>query len=177
MRGCAFVLLSGSRETASLGEGSGNWLTGERGSRHTCHSPAITTVLQCLNRLKVPSVALYVVELPFSGGFESLPLRHTVWVAEKSGYITSRITENRRNSAGLAFKPHRRKCPVEPRGQVFRLFSGGHTWLRVHKSGSRDETDGMGGHLCAGTCRGSGLFACAATSLTRRGSLLRACPQ
>jgi hypothetical protein len=44
----------------------------------TCRSPAITTVLQCLNRLKAPSVALYVVGLPFNGGFESLPLRQQV---------------------------------------------------------------------------------------------------
>jgi hypothetical protein len=55
--------------------------------------------------------------------FESQSLRHTVWVAEKSGCITARIAENRRNFAGLAFKPYRRKCPVEARGQVFWRFS------------------------------------------------------
>jgi hypothetical protein len=48
----------------------------------TCRSPAITTVLQSLNRLKVPSVALYVVGLPFNGGFESLPLRHSLMCQE-----------------------------------------------------------------------------------------------
>src|SRR4029077_967492 len=50
--------------------------------------------------------------------FESLSLRHTVWVAEKSGCITARIVENCRNSAGLASKPHRRKWPVERHGLV-----------------------------------------------------------
>jgi hypothetical protein len=54
---------------------------------------------------------------------ESLPLRHTVWVAEKLSCITARIAENRRNSVGLAFKPHWRKCLVEPRSQVFWRFS------------------------------------------------------
>jgi hypothetical protein len=56
-------------------------------------------------------------------GFDTLPLRHTVSAAEKSDYITSQIAEHCRNSAGLAFKPHRRKCPVEPREQVCRRFS------------------------------------------------------
>src|SRR5437016_5283258 len=37
----------------------------------------------------------------------SSTLRHTVRVAEKSGCITARIAENRRNSAGLARKQHR----------------------------------------------------------------------
>jgi hypothetical protein len=37
--------------------------------------------------------------------------------------ITARIAENRRNSVGLASKPHRRKCLVEPRSQVFWRFS------------------------------------------------------
>jgi len=60
----------------------------------------------------------YVLCLMFVSGFESHSLRHTVWVAEKSGRITARIVENRRNSAGLAFKPHRRKWPVERLGLV-----------------------------------------------------------
>ena len=42
--------------------------------------------------------------------------------------LLARIVENHRNSAGLAFKPHRRECPVEPRAASFvALFSGGHT--------------------------------------------------
>jgi len=73
----------------------------------TCRSPAITTVLQCLNRLRVPSVALYVVKPTFSGGFESLPLRHTVWVAEKLGCILAKIARNRRNAAIPSLKPDR----------------------------------------------------------------------
>src|SRR6266851_5880838 len=52
---------------------------------------------------------------------ESHSLRHTVWVAENFSRITVRIAENRRNSVGLAFKPHWRKCPVESR----RLFLWG----------------------------------------------------
>jgi hypothetical protein len=50
-------------------------------------------------------------------------LRHTLWVAEKSGCITARIVENRRNSAGLAFKSHRRMRPVERRERVSWRFS------------------------------------------------------
>jgi hypothetical protein len=49
--------------------------------------------------------------------------RHSVWVAEKLSCITARIAENRGNSVGLAFKPHWRKCRVEPRCQVFWRFS------------------------------------------------------
>jgi hypothetical protein len=33
-------------------------------------------VYDCFSRTSVPSVALHVVEFTFSGGFESLPLRH-----------------------------------------------------------------------------------------------------
>src|SRR5437867_1034486 len=67
---------------------------------------------------------------------ESLPLRHTVWVAEKFACVSARIAENRRNSAGLAFKPHRRKSPVESRGRVFWRFS-----LEAHaQSGFNDDT-------------------------------------
>src|SRR6266851_9768198 len=55
--------------------------------------------------------------------FESLSLRHTVWVAEKLSCITARIAENRRNSVGLAFKRHRRKWLVEPHGLVSWRFS------------------------------------------------------
>ncbi len=66
-------------------------------------------------------------KLPGNLGGEELArdcaLRHPVWVAEKSGCIAARIVENRRNSGGLAFKPHRRKSPVESRGQVFWRFS------------------------------------------------------
>jgi hypothetical protein len=73
-------------------------------------------------------------------------LRHTVWVAEKSGCITARIAENRRNSGGLAFKPHRRKCAVEPRGQVFWRFSLEGTravrFQRLHRAKAvRSQTD------------------------------------
>ena len=37
-------------------------------------------------------------------GIESLPLRHTIWVAEKPGCIAPRIARNRRNSATLPLK-------------------------------------------------------------------------
>jgi hypothetical protein len=39
--------------------------------------------LQCLNRLKVPSVALYVVELPFARGFESYLRSHSIRVSAR----------------------------------------------------------------------------------------------
>ena len=88
--------------------------------------------------------------LPGNSGRERLApdclLRHTVWVAEKSGCITARIAENRRNSGGLAFKPHRRKCAVEPRGQVFWRFSLEGTravrFQRLHRAKAvRSQTD------------------------------------
>jgi hypothetical protein len=37
---------------------------------------AVTIALQCLVGLKLPSAALYVVELMFAGAFESHSLRH-----------------------------------------------------------------------------------------------------
>ena len=56
------------------------------------------------------------------------------------------VSENRRNSAGLAFKPHRRKCRVEARGQVFWRFSLEATrtvrFQRLHQANAmRSRTD------------------------------------
>jgi hypothetical protein len=45
-------------------------------------------------------------------GFESLSLRHAVWVAEKLGYVDLKIAENSRNSSDVALKPDWRKCPA-----------------------------------------------------------------
>jgi len=41
------------------------------GASFTCHSPAVNAALHVLSCLKLPSVALYVVELTFRGGFDS----------------------------------------------------------------------------------------------------------
>jgi hypothetical protein len=79
-------------------------------------------------------------------GFESLSLRHTVLVAEKSRCTTARIAENRRNSLGFTSKPHWRKCLVEPRCQVFWRFSLDGTRIvrfqRIYKAKAmRSQTD------------------------------------
>jgi hypothetical protein len=55
--------------------------------------------------------------------FEFLPLRQTVWVAEKSGCVPRKITRNRRNSANLALKPDWRKWPFELSRQSLGSFS------------------------------------------------------
>jgi hypothetical protein len=56
-------------------------------------------------------------------GFESTPLRHAVWVAEKSGCLLSKIAGNRRNSSTLALKLDRRKCRSQSRRPAFATFS------------------------------------------------------
>jgi hypothetical protein len=43
----------------------------------TCRSPAVKTALHCLTSLKLPSVALYVVETTFSSRFESYLRSHS----------------------------------------------------------------------------------------------------
>jgi hypothetical protein len=53
---------------------------------------------------------------------ESLPLRHTVWVAEKSRRIALKIARNGRNSASLALKLNRRKCLLNAGGRLYGLF-------------------------------------------------------
>jgi hypothetical protein len=55
-------------------------------------------------------------------GFESLSLRHAVWVAEKLGYVDLKIAENSRNSSDVALKPDWRKCPALPPVKLSRLF-------------------------------------------------------
>jgi hypothetical protein len=46
-------------------------------------------------------------------GLADCILRHTVWAAEKPGYIPLKIARKCRNSAIPALKPDRRKCPAD----------------------------------------------------------------
>ncbi len=57
------------------------------------HAQSVCTFIDAFHILRVPSVALYVVECRFLGGFESLPLRHAVWTAEKSRTLCAEIRE------------------------------------------------------------------------------------
>jgi hypothetical protein len=55
--------------------------------------------------------------------FESLSLRHAVWVAEKVGCTPWKTAGNRRDSATLALNPAQRKCPVERLSKALPPFS------------------------------------------------------
>ena len=55
--------------------------------------------------------------------FESLSLRHAVWVAEKLGYVDLKIAEIARNSCDVALKTDWRKCPPFIARQAFAPFS------------------------------------------------------
>src|ERR1035441_5410439 len=61
-------------------------------------------------------------EKPYRG-FESFSLRHTVWSAEKSAWISLEIAGNGRNSATLALKADRRRCPAHCCWQALQPFS------------------------------------------------------
>jgi hypothetical protein len=75
-------------------------------------------------------------------GFESTPLRHAVWTAEKVGCVLAKIARNGRDSSNVAFKPDRRKRPVYLRGQPFATFSlGGHWQSGFNNSIGRMECD------------------------------------
>src|ERR1700675_567729 len=50
-------------------------------------------------------------------------LRHTVWIAEKSGCLVPKIAGNRRNSLTFARKLDRRKCRSQFRRRAFAPFS------------------------------------------------------
>ena len=114
----------------------------------TCRSPAIVTALHVRISLKSPSVAFYVVECTFSGGFESLSLRHAVLDAEKLGCIPPKIAGKRRNSATLALKPDQRICPAVRLSQTLPPFSLEAThavrFQRIQSANAiRSETDGL----------------------------------
>jgi hypothetical protein len=91
----------------------------------TCRLPAVRTALHVLTLLISPSVALHVVETTFERGFESFPLRHAVWNAEKPGHNTREIAGNRRNPVALALEPDRRKCRSLSRRQPLSPFFSG----------------------------------------------------
>ena|SRR6267378_6912683 len=64
-----------------------------RSDRSTCRSPAVVTALHVLISCFAPSVASYVVECAFAGGFESLPLRqppHLDAVAKPAAFYARR---------------------------------------------------------------------------------------
>jgi hypothetical protein len=90
---------------------------------------------------------------PFAGlqklyqGFESFSLHHAVCTAEKLGRFTLKIAGNRRNSATLALKPDRRKCPAELPSPALSPFSlegkRAVRFQRLHQAnGIRSQTDG-----------------------------------
>jgi hypothetical protein len=79
----------------------------------------------CFLYTSVPSVALHLAEFTFLGGFESLPLRHTVWRAQKFPRAFPKIGKRRQFFAIFAQQNglQRTHC-LRRKGSLSRLFSG-----------------------------------------------------
>ena len=67
----------------------------------TCRSPAVRTALHVLRSLKLPSVALHVVECTFQRGFDSFRAHHLLSITYKGFPKLLMIAE----SVGLIFEP------------------------------------------------------------------------
>src|ERR1019366_3926954 len=148
-----------------------------------CWSPAVRTALYTLRSLKLPSVALHLVECTFQRGFESLPLRqlHNLQALRS---ISLRFVLPRHNR--LVFpvltvvgeqgnrdgKPSSvaQQASKDRRTVVHPQTDRQAHWLRHRESRTRRAFRPCSGHLRAGVVRGWETAAQAALRIDQRGS-------